>query len=501
MTNPSHDLNYIRLLELNQSSASLKFLRSDHLEFAGSFLYQQFRKVGRNRVPEPALRLALAQYLDRLKDQGIPFPDGATAKSYIDQWVQKKYLGRFFLADGETEVIELRSDIIRVIDFLQRLEKSSFVGAESKMKSIFDSLKNLAVQTNVDPKARVDELLKQRHQIDEEIQKIQSEGRAEVLTSTQVKERIARLDDDLSSLFGDFREITENFHGIARTIHLHSVQAERNRGELLGDAIDANQSLIDSDQGRSFQGFMRYLQSQDLRDEALVYMDRIQKLPEAAIIFKERYGSESIGLRRRFYTLTEPAQQVNQASSFLIEKVRGAVSVSRIQEGKALDTILNEILAIFAQEPLEHKRVLEFYHVEDGCEVGLPVDRPLWAPRKILKLKKQPKDVVEAEPNSEHVRTAFSVVPIDLTRLRKNIEVVASGKSRTSIGDVISAFPCKQGFREWIAYVELFHSIEGCEVEMNNYERIGVFSKSRNSDELWRVPKVSIPGGFSWRIK
>ncbi len=64
------------------------------------FLYQQFRKPGQNRIPEPALRLALSQHLEQLGDKGFVLPEGMNAKAYIDQWVDKNYLGRFFLADG-----------------------------------------------------------------------------------------------------------------------------------------------------------------------------------------------------------------------------------------------------------------------------------------------------------------------------------------------------------------------------------------------------------------
>lgn len=465
------------------------------------FLYQQFRKPGQNRIPEPALRLALSQHLEQLGDKGFDLPEGMNAKAYIDQWVDKNYLGRFFLADGETEVIELKSETIRAMDFLQRLERASFVGAESKIKAIFDSLKTIAIQTNTDPEVRIDDLVKQREQIDREIQRIRSEGRAEVLSSTQVKERLARLDDDLSSLFGDFREITENFHSIGRNVHRQAIEAEKNRGELLGEAIDANQSLSDSDQGKSFQGFMGYLQSYELQSEALAYMERIQNLPEAALVFKERYGNEAFSLRKRFHGLTGPAQQVVQATSFLIERVRGAVSTSKIQEGKALEIVLNEIKAALMKEPLQPGRSEPFFFIEDGCDVFLPLERPFWSPKKIVRLKSQPTDDQGAVPLLDHLNSAFSVPPIDLERLRKNILLALEGQKRVSIGEVIELFPCQEGFREWLAYTELFHNVAGCEVDFERSEKIQIKRAGKPVSETWMAPTVSIPSGFSWRDK
>ncbi len=501
MSTPSHDLNFVQLRELSQRAVALKFLRAENMPLMAGFLYQQFRKAGQNRIPEPALRLALSQYLEQLSEKEFELPDGMNGKAYLDQWVEKNYLGRFFLADGETEVIELKSETIRAMDFLQRLEKASFVGAESKMKAIFDSLKTLAIETNTDPEVRINDLIKQREQIDREVQRIRNDGRAEVLSSTQVKERLARLDDDLSSLFGDFREITENFHTIGRNIQRRAIEAEKNRGELLGEAIDANQSLSDSDQGKSFQGFMGYLQSYELQSEAVGYMERIQKLPEANHVFKERYGTESFSLRKRFHGLTAPAQQVVQATSFLIDRVRGIVSSSKIQEGKALEILLNEIKGVLMKEPLQPGRSEQFFSFEDGCDIFLPLERPFWSPKKIIKLNSQPIDENAAVPILDHLNSAFSVPPIDLARLKRNVELALEGQKRVSIGEVIELFPCEEGFREWLAYTELFHSIANCEVDFDTYEKVPIRRKRDSLVEVWQVPKISIPSEFSWRDK
>lgn len=501
VSNPSHDLNYIHLKELSQRAVALRFLRAENMPLMASFLYQQFRKPGLNRIPEPALRLSLSQHLEQLANRGVELAEGMNAKSYIDHWVDKTYLGRFFLADGETEVIELKSETIRAMDFLQRLERASFVGAESKMKAIFDSLKTLAVQTNTDPEVRIQELVRQREQIDREVERIRAEGRAEVLSSTQVKERLARLDDDLSGLFGDFREITENFHSIGRSVHRQAIEAEKNRGELLGEAIDANQSLAESDQGKSFQGFMGYLQSHELRTEALNYMERIQELPEAALVFKERYGNEAFSLRKRFHGLTGPAQQVVQATSFLIERVRGAVSVSKIQEGKALEVVLNEIKAALMNDPLKPGRSEQFFYIEDGCEVFLPLERPFWSPKKVIRLKSQPNDDSKALPTLDHLNSAFGITPIDLARLKRNISLALDGQKNVSIGEVIELFPCQEGFREWLAYTELFHGVPGCEVDFERTEKIQIQRNGRSEPEIWLAPTISIPAGFSWREK
>lgn len=66
VSNPSHDLNYIQLRELSQRAVALRFLRAENMPLMAGFLYQQYRKPGQNRIPEPALRLALSQHLEQL---------------------------------------------------------------------------------------------------------------------------------------------------------------------------------------------------------------------------------------------------------------------------------------------------------------------------------------------------------------------------------------------------------------------------------------------------
>ena len=99
------------------------------------------------------------------------------------------------------------------------------------------------------------------------------------------------------------------------------------------------------------------------------------------------------------------------------------------------------------------------------------------------------------------MNSAFSIPPIDLERLRKNISLALEGQKRVSIGEVIELFPCQEGFREWLAYTELFHGITGCEVDFETTEKIQIHRMGKLHPEIWQAPTVSIPAEFSWRDK
>ncbi|NCN95578.1 MAG: DUF3375 family protein, partial [Bdellovibrionales bacterium] len=111
MLDNTRDLTFSKLRFLSKESPAVRLLRAENMAFVASFLYREFRKAEKHRIPESELRLQLAQYIEYL-DADAPAGD---AKYYLDQWAGEDhgYIRRFYVSGEEDAAVELTSETIR----------------------------------------------------------------------------------------------------------------------------------------------------------------------------------------------------------------------------------------------------------------------------------------------------------------------------------------------------------------------------------------------------
>jgi len=125
----------------------------------------------------------------------------------------------------------------------------AFIGTESRLKRIIDTLSDVVIRGSSDPERRLEHLLAERERIDREIAAIRAGGVVETYGPTAIRERFADALSDLTSLQGDFRAVEESFKGITRDVQKRQSEASDSRGMILGFALDAEGALKEQDQG------------------------------------------------------------------------------------------------------------------------------------------------------------------------------------------------------------------------------------------------------------
>jgi hypothetical protein len=184
-----HDL----LDRLRQSHPAWQVLRADHAPLILSFLFLAFVHPNRRAVPAPELAAHLDAYLDQLREtDAARYP--RRARDYLEDWSapNRPFVRKYYPRSGVDAEFDLTPATEQAIEWLQSLAPQQFVGTESRLITLFQLLRDLAVGSQDDPAGRAKDLERRRDELDREIEHVRS-GRAGPLDTTQVKERYAQV--------------------------------------------------------------------------------------------------------------------------------------------------------------------------------------------------------------------------------------------------------------------------------------------------------------------
>jgi len=166
-----------------ENSSSIGLLRAKHAPYLIDFFLRQFKQndePGRVAVLHfgaDELTRSLRDYQDQLHETE-PLVLTDSAENYLADWCssQKRYLRRFLDVDADEPLFELTSsteDVLTFLDSVSRRE-SQFVGTESRLKRIIETLADLAIGASEDIDARLQHLRSQRAEIDGKIHELES---------------------------------------------------------------------------------------------------------------------------------------------------------------------------------------------------------------------------------------------------------------------------------------------------------------------------------------
>ena len=158
------------------------------------FLDRQFKRAGRIGIPRSELLQALIAYQEDLQETH-PEKLSARADSYLTDWCSpdKLWLKRLVEAGRDEAVYQLTPAVEDVFVFLDRVLETDlgFVGTESRLKLVIDTLADLVVGSSDEPQARLKHLRSEERKIQEEIEQIETEGRASKYRPSLIRERFA----------------------------------------------------------------------------------------------------------------------------------------------------------------------------------------------------------------------------------------------------------------------------------------------------------------------
>ncbi|MEL7146044.1 MAG: DUF3375 domain-containing protein [Bacteroidota bacterium] len=475
-------MNYADLLYLQKNHVALGFIKKEHMPLIAAFLHKAFKEQNRLKIEEPVLNDMLYDFLANINlDRPEPiYPLGP--KAYLTQWTEVGILTKAYEKQRDNAIYKLTSGSELALRWLASLQKSEFVGTESKLLQILHLLQNLVENTTEDTDIRLAQLEEQKRSIQFQIDRINAGEAPEQLDDTRIKERFFEMERLANELLSDFREIEENFQVLDQKARERQLKKQMSRGQVVGEVLDAHDELWNSDQGRSFSAFWELLMDTDQQDSLEQMIQTLKGLPQLSI------ESRRSVISRLKYNLMEVGDQVNQSNHQLIAQLRRFLDAQVLLEHKKMNDTIEE----FQRLALENKELITprttFFALPDKPEMDFVINRPFFSPAERPIIKHEP--IAEGVSEVKATRL-FEQVYINQDELKNNIRYMLRRHSQVSLKEVCTHFPIEKGLSELVTYIEVAKKDRKAIISEHDQEMIEV-NDPNQKDQIHRysVPKV-----------
>ncbi len=483
-------IDYSYLVSLRRNNPAWRLLCAESAPLALSFFNSAFIEENVREMAETDLAEKLEDELYRLRDELGEEEFPRPAREYIREWSEpeKGWLRRFYREGDDEPFIDLTPSVEKAVSWVKSLEQNVFVGTESRLKIIFELLRQITEETNEDRASRIEALEKRKAEIDAEIECVKG-GKDYLLDDTAVRDRFQQFASMARELLSDFREVEFNFRALDRDIRKRIAISSSPKGELLDGILGSADQIEESDQGKSFSAFMDFLLSSGRREEFDAMLEKTFKIKAIAESGYDRR------LERVYDAWLEASFHTRDARRMISAQLRRFLDGRAWLENRRIFELIGNITRFAAESP-ERAALVSMEIDEPGINVDLPMERPLFVPPSRTALLSD--NIEVAEGADEDV--LFDTFYVDEECLAQNIDEVLRGKAQASLAQVVEMFPIRQGLAEVLGYLGLAAESDSAFVDESAQEVITWITEA-GAERRARLPRVVFAkaGSGAWR--
>jgi hypothetical protein len=443
-------MNHDDVEALRRDNAAWRLLRADSAPLVLSFLGRVFIEQNVRAIGETELVSLLDDALYDLNAGHDPAPYPRTPKAYLDTWAAPEagWLRKYYRPGSDEPQYDATPSVEKAVGWVATLRGRSFVGTESRLNTVFELLRQLAVGTETDPDVRLGQLEARRAQIDAEIEQVRA-GVVPVLDAGSQRDRYQQFAAMAAELLSDFREVEDNFRSLDREMRERITGWDGAKGELLEQVVGSRDAIAESDQGRSFHAFYDFLLSRERQEEFTELITKVQTLDAVSAMS----GGDK-RLRRIHYDWLDAGERTQATVRVLSEQLRRFLDDQVWLENRRVMDLLRSIeghaLAVRDSAVGAPELVTEIDGV--SLDIVLPMERPLFRPQTVAKIDSE--HVAPGEVDFDTSRL-FDQVHVDPARLTAGVRDALRHESQVSLPDVVAAQPLDQGLAELVTYLSL----------------------------------------------
>ena len=426
----------------------------------------------------PKLEDHLYYLRDRLGDEA----PSRRAREYLNDWADdaRGWLRRYYPPNVDEPHFDVTPAAERAIQWVTSLEEQrQFVGAESRLKLVFDLLRQIAEGSEADPHVRLAELARRRDLIDAEIDQARA-GRVWLMDPTQLRERFLQAIDTARALLADFRQVEQNFRDLDRQVRERITAREGGKGQVLEQVFGERDTIADSDQGRSFRAFWEFLMSAARQEELTALLERVFALDTVAEL------TPDARLKRIHYDWLNAGESTQRTVARLSEQLRRYLDDQAWFEDRRIIRVLRDLeqhaLAVRDTPPPGIVMTID----DISPDVQLPMDRPLFAlpVKPVIAQQVLDDGNVDVPPDP-----LFEQFFVDKERLRARLRRALQTKRQVSLTELLEAEPLEQGLAELVAWLSLATG-EGRGIIDEAEERTVMWKDATGRTRRATLPKV-----------
>ena len=479
-------MNYEQIRYEVDTSATLKLLRTKNVAFTVSFLHQQFKVTQRISIGQLALEESLGNYIEFLQESYGEELRKAP-REYLNDWCNSLWLRKTFDTSDEP-VFSLTPESEKAIAWLEDLQqRDEFIGTESRFLQILSLLKEIKEGSTADVDTRIAQLEADRDRIQQEIDAIRDSGVVDPFSETQLRERFVSANRMTRQLIADFRAVEQNFRALTRNVQMAQLEQDSRRGAVVGRVLDADEALKDSDQGRSFYTFFRFLMSDSQQRELQEMITAVYTIEPLKVL-----GRSQRSLRRIIQDLLNSATYIVQSNHRLTEKLRQMLDERNRQENRRVAELIAEVKVLAkraAEVSLEER---DFWRLEGEPKISLVMERPLHPLEENAAPTLAEIDFTysEAEALEEELDALAQQFYVDELALRRQIDRALEERNDIALPDLIALYPVTRGLPEVVTYLSIASRSQQHSISPNNVEKITIDSLEDDKTLTLSLPKV-----------
>ena len=472
-------MTYEKLKNLKSHNHTLQLLSSNNFAFTLSFFYLAFIKNGKITLQHSEILSHLDDYLFHLNQTYTnAFP--REAKEYLDEFVSESngYLRKYHDSADEA-LYELTPYTQKALEFIESLEKKEFVGSRSKFNIIFELLEELEFETTLSDEQRVAELEAKRKALAKEIEAIKSK-RDIRFDSSRIKEHYMQIEEMVRKLKYDFSEIEYNFRSLNATAMEKIALGSEAKGDVLSSIFEIEDSIRESDQGKSFFAFWQLLSDVERSDKLSELIENLYTIESVKKLDSER----KMGNLK--FTLLKNGEKVFHVSSKLIEQLRRFLDDRVWMENRRILELAKSI----EQKALEIKedvpKAKNFMSIAGyKAEINSIFSKSLYTPKKAQEFRRE---LVEEDVDLD-MQSFYNLFFIDEEQLAQNIQKKLLHASQVKLSQVIEEFPITKGVAELVGYISLAKKSENVMLDESSEEYVNISDESGVSKRV-KLPKI-----------
>ena len=438
---------YEKIDQLLKNNTTVKIIKVDNAPLIIGFLFKSFKQTQNNflynSISERDLISSLDDYLFAINQDEILYPQ--KPKEYLTDWTNAGFL-RKYPSKNDEFLFELTPATENAFKWIDSLERSEFVGTESRLKNLFEKLKELSIKTKTDTESRLKELEEKKKQVEEEIENLKL-GKYDVLDDRRIKEQYMLIEETAKYLLSDFRQVEDNFRRLDHDFRKKIITTSQTKGKVLDDLWQQQDFLLETDQGKSFTAFWEFLLMQSKQDELDELINDILTIPAVQQMQNDTFSIENIT-----NNLVEAGDKTKQTTNSLWEQLRKYLEHKSFFENRIIHENINKIIKIVLEEPAIDFSEMPSLNIDNIVKIDLIMDRPLFSVPQKVKFSNKTFDVGETTADNDKI---FEQFEINILELRNNIKTALKGKTQISLIDLIEIFEVQKGLAEIVAYVDI----------------------------------------------
>lgn len=257
----------------------------------------------------------------------------AQARREMRVWIKRDLIierdGRLYATDALEEALR----------FVAALGERFMTSTASRLSIVQREIENLEAELNSDPESRSAHLRRKITELERDLEAAQR-GQVDVLEPVEAVERIREVYSLATSLRADFRRVEDSWREADRQLRQSIVGEQSHRGEIVDKLLDGHDDLLDTSEGRVFNGFLQQLDRSIEIDHMKSRLRAILKHPVAVTALNR---NQEVELRWLIMRLVKESRAVIEARARSERDVKGFLKTGLAAEHHRVGMLLNEI--------------------------------------------------------------------------------------------------------------------------------------------------------------